>query len=157
MAEYRTAVKIHQAGSEYKESIIIEEWNVRIAIPTADGVLCPHFGNCQQFAFVDVDIDKKEIINIEMITPPPHQRGLLPAWINSQGCTLIIAGGMGMRANNMFQQSGIGVIAGAPPEKPEDLVMAYLEGTITGGSNPCDDPGFKSHGGHDCHNQKHRS
>jgi predicted Fe-Mo cluster-binding NifX family protein len=131
--------------------------NVRIAIPTADGVLCPHFGNCQQFVFVDVDLDKKEIINVEMITPPPHQPGLLPDWINSQGCTMIIAGGMGMRASRMFEQKGIGLVTGVPPGRPEDLVMAFLNGTIAGGINPCHDPDFKLHGGHDCHNRKQRS
>lgn len=130
---------------------------MRIAIPTAGGILCPHFGNCQQFAFIDVDPEKKEILKIEMVTPPLHQPGLLPVWINSQGCTLIIAGGMGMRASNMFMQNGIGVVTGAPAEKPEDLVMAFLNGSIASGGNPCRDPDFKSRGGHDCHNRKHRS
>lgn len=130
---------------------------MKIAIPTADGVLCPHFGNCQQFAFVDVDLDKREILNVEMITPPPHQPGLLPPWINSQGCTLIIAGGMGVRAINMFEQSGISVVMGVSPGKPEDLVMAYLNGIIVGGTNLCHDSDFKQNGGHDCHNRKNRS
>jgi len=129
---------------------------MRIAIPTTEGVLCPHFGNCQQFSFVDVDPEKKEILSMEMVTPPPHQPGLLPMWIKKQECNMIIAGGMGGRASSIFQQNGIEVVIGAPCEKPEDIVMAYFNGTLSTGGNFCDEPGFKKSGGHqDCgrHNE----
>ena len=37
---------------------------MKIAIPTANGKLCSHFGHCESFTFVDVDLSKKEIIEI---------------------------------------------------------------------------------------------
>ena len=42
---------------------------MRYAIPVSGGVLSPHFGHCEQFAFIDVDdatkaINKKEMISI---------------------------------------------------------------------------------------------
>ncbi len=111
---------------------------MKIAIPTAEGVLCPHFGHCQQFAVVDVDPDKKSIEGTEMLTPPPHEPGVLPAWLSRMGCNLIIAGGMGGRAVGMFQQNGVEVVIGAPVAKPEDIVAAYLNGTLTTGDNACD-------------------
>ncbi len=128
---------------------------MRIAIPTVGGILCPHFGHCQQFAFVDVDPEKKEILKTEMVVPPAHQPGALPVWIGQHGCNMIIAGGMGGRAIGMFQQSGINVVIGASPEKPEDVVMAYLNGTLTTDGNPCaDEPGFRQNGGHNCGGHK---
>lgn len=116
---------------------------MKIAIPTADGLLCPHFGQSRQFAIIDIDTEKKEIIKTEMITPPPHERGILPQWLSQMGCNLIIAGGMGGRAINMFEQKGIGVISGASPQKPEQVVMAYLNGGLITGGNLCDEPGFR--------------
>lgn len=123
---------------------------MRFAIPTADDMLCPHFGNCQQFAFIDVDEEKKEITKIEMVTPPPHQPGMLPEWIRQSGSQIIIAGGMGHRALAIFQSRGIEVISGAPVSSPENLVNNYLRGELQGGNNYCGQPGFKQSGGHDC-------
>jgi len=125
---------------------------MKIAIPTAEGRLCQHFGHCQQFAIIDVDTDKKEILKTEMMTPPPHEPGVLPGWLKQQGCTFIIAGGMGGRAIGMFGQYGIGVITGAPPQNPEDVVTAYLDGQLIAGGNPCtdDNPGFHQGGQGKC-------
>jgi len=126
---------------------------MKIAIPTADGILCPHFGHCQQFAIVDVNEETKEIIGTSMLIPPPHEPGVLPQWISQQGCSVVIAGGMGGRAMTMFGQSGITVISGAPAQKPEDIVLAYLNGELVTGGNLCDEPGFKKGGHTDCSNQ----
>jgi len=121
---------------------------MKIAIPTVDGILCPHFGHCQQFAVLNVDPETKLITESEMLTPPPHEPGVLPAWLSQMGCNIIIAGGMGGRAIDMFQRNGITVVMGAANEKPEEIVMAYLNGKLTTGANPCDDPAF--HGDKPC-------
>ncbi|MCK4606686.1 MAG: NifB/NifX family molybdenum-iron cluster-binding protein [candidate division Zixibacteria bacterium] len=115
---------------------------MKIAIPTVDGVLCPHFGHCQQFAVLDVDLETKSITKSEMLTPPQHEPGVLPAWLGQMGCNVIIAGGMGGRAIGMFEQSGIQVVIGASNKKPVEIVTAYLNGELTSGANPCDDPAF---------------
>ena len=121
---------------------------MKIAVPTADGVLCPHFGHCQQFAILDVDQETKTINNVEMMPPPPHEPGVFPKWLSEMGCTIIIAGGMGGRAISLFQESGVEVVMGAPSGKPEDIVMNYLTNDLSTGANPCDDPGF--HGDSPC-------
>lgn len=126
---------------------------MKIAIPTENGVLCPHFGHCQLFTIIDVDPDSKIIGKISTATPPPHDIGVLPAWLNELGCTHIIAGGMGGRAVALFQQNGMQVVIGAQALKPEDLVKAYLSNQLKTGSNYCDDPGFKLHGRGDCGNR----
>jgi len=121
---------------------------MKIAIPTVDGVLCPHFGHCQQFAVLDVDPETKTINKTEMLTPPPHEPGILPAWLSQMGCNVIIAGGMGGRAVDMFRQGGVEVVMGAPNGKPEEIIMDYLKNRLVTGANPCDDPSF--HGGKEC-------
>jgi len=68
---------------------------MKIAIPTVGGHLCPHFGHCEQFAMIEADTQKKEILNIDLLTPPPHEPGVLPRWLSEQGTDVIITGGMG--------------------------------------------------------------
>ena len=111
---------------------------MKIAIPLANGKLSMHFGHCERFALVDVDIDQKKIIKREDIDAPPHQPGLLPPWLAERGATAIIAGGMGQRAQGLFAQQGIQVVVGAPAETPEKLVADFLAGTLQPGENICD-------------------
>ena len=74
-----------------------------------------------------------------MLTPPPHEPGLLPHWLGKLGCDMIISGGMGGRAIGMFQQRGIGVVCGAPSQKPEEIALAYLRGELVTGNNSCEE------------------
>jgi len=111
---------------------------MRIAVPVVNGMLCMHFGHCEQFALVEVDDASKAITGTRYLAPPPHEPGVLPRWLHEQGADVIIAGGMGQRAQGLFSQSGIKVVVGAPAEKPEDVVSAYLAGTLEVGQNACD-------------------
>ncbi len=109
-----------------------------IAIPVAGERLCMHFGHCDQFALVEVDVETKAIRNTQHLTPPPHEPGVLPAWLHELGATAIIAGGMGQRARMLFEQNNIQVLIGAPAETPQALVEAWLSGTLQTGANLCD-------------------
>jgi predicted Fe-Mo cluster-binding NifX family protein len=111
---------------------------MKIAIPLAEGKLTMHFGHCERFALLEVDPAEKKILNREDIDPPPHQPGLFPPWLAQRGVTLVIAGGMGQRAQSLFQQHGIQVVVGAPVEPPEKLAADYLAGTLQAGENVCD-------------------
>ena len=111
---------------------------MRFAITTAGGKLCLHFGHCESFAIVDTDPDGKKAAAREFLTPPPHEPGVLPRWLAEQDVEVIIAGGMGARAQGLFAQNGIAVVVGAPQEAPEALVNAYLAGSLTTGDNVCD-------------------
>ncbi len=106
------------------------------AVPTASGMLCNHFGHCEQFAMVKVQDGK--VTGKEMVTPPPHEPGLLPKWIAQQGARVVIAGGMGKRAQDLFTEQGIEVVVGAPSASPERLVEQYLEHSLQTGVNTCD-------------------
>lgn len=100
--------------------------------------VCMHFGHCERFALVDVADNDGKATQTTLVTPPPHEPGLLPGWLHQQGVTLVIAGGMGQRAQQLFGQSGIQVVVGAPAETPDALVSAYGNGTLQCGGNTCD-------------------
>jgi len=111
---------------------------MKIAIPVTDGKLSAHFGHCEEFAVVDVDEQTKEIANVARLLPPAHEPGVLPKWLSDQKADVIIAGGMGQRAQQLFAQNNIKVVIGAPDQSPEELVSAYLNNTLETGSNICD-------------------
>jgi predicted Fe-Mo cluster-binding NifX family protein len=111
---------------------------MRIAIPLANGRLSMHFGHCDGFAMMDVDTEGKRILKRDDLDSPPHQPGLLPGWLAEQGASMIISGGMGSRAQELFSKHGIGVIVGAPADSPEAVVEAFLNGTLRLGGNACD-------------------
>jgi predicted Fe-Mo cluster-binding NifX family protein len=111
---------------------------MKIAIPVADGRVSAHFGHCEGFAILESDQEGKEIVGKSMHPAPPHEPGLLPRWLHDLGANVIIAGGMGQRAQQLFAQNGIAVVVGAPAETPEQLASAYLSGTLRAGENLCD-------------------
>jgi len=109
---------------------------MKFAIPLAEGKLTAHFGHCQEFALVEVE--GNVIKNKETLVPPPHEPGVLPKWLHDQGANVIIAGGMGARALDLFAQNDIKVIVGASALSPEELVKQYLDNTLQTGGNVCD-------------------
>jgi predicted Fe-Mo cluster-binding NifX family protein len=110
---------------------------MKIAVPTVQGRLCTHFGHCAQFCFVEVD-GQNRITGQQMLTPPPHEPGVLPKWLAENNVNVILAGGMGVRAQELLAQSGVKVVTGVQGNlTPEEAVTAYLNGTLQTGANAC--------------------
>ncbi len=109
---------------------------MRLAIPLAQGKLSLHFGHCDQLAIFE--IDNKKVIGRTDEVPPVHAPGVLPKWLHGMGVNVIIAGGMGQRAQQLFAQNEIEVVIGAQAGTPEELVSAYLQNTLATGENICD-------------------
>jgi len=85
-----------------------------------------------------VEVEDNQIKNKETRVPPPHEPGVLPKWLHDLGTNVIIAGGMGARALDLFAQNNIKVIVGASALTPEELVKLYLDKTLQTGVNVCD-------------------
>ena len=111
---------------------------MRYAIPVSGGMVSAHFGHCEQFALIDADEERREILSKEMVPSPGHQPGLLPEWLAEQGVSVVIASGMGSRAQSLFHQNRIEVIIGAFESDPEKAVLSYLDGKLATGDNICD-------------------
>jgi len=133
----RAFLSIADKTSEIKQEIKNRRSNtMKFAIPLADGKLTAHFGHCKEFALIDVEeniIKKKEIL-----VPPPHEPGVLPKWLHEQGVNVIIAGGMGNKAQVLFNEQDIKVVTGAQPLEPEELINSYLNDALVTGNNLCD-------------------
>lgn len=108
----------------------------KIAIPVSNGILSQHFGHSQHFALYEVS--NGEIKNQIILNAPPHQPGLLPKWLKEKGATDILAGGMGQRAIDLFNQSGINVYVGVPSKSADEIVIDFLDGKLTTNENLCD-------------------
>ncbi len=116
----------------------------RIALATNDDLgleatLSEHFGRCPFYTLVETE--GKEIGEVSTVANPffeAHgQVGQVPGFINSRGVEVMIAGGMGPRAVEFFEQFGIQPVTGASG-KVKAAVEAYLEGGLEGAA-PCSD------------------
>ncbi|MEJ2068347.1 MAG: iron-sulfur cluster carrier protein MrpORP, partial [Deltaproteobacteria bacterium] len=131
----KTDAAVTKATSQKKQNEK-EEAVMKIAIPIAEGKLTAHFGHAAEFAIVSVE--NREIKGKEVLTPPPHEPGVLPGWLHELGVSVIIAGGMGQRALGLFGDNGISVVTGAANLTPEELVKQYLTNSLVTGENVCD-------------------
>jgi len=111
---------------------------MRIAIPVVNGQLARHFGHCQEFMLFDVDSDSATVGDARSLQAPLHEPGLLPRWLKDHGVDVVIAGGMGRRAQDLFAQSGVEVVVGAVSDEPRSIVEEHLSGALAAGDNPCD-------------------
>ena len=115
-----------------------KEQSVKIAIPTDQGRLAQHFGRCPHVTLFSVS--GAEITDQQKLDMPPHEPGRFPTWLREQGADVVIAGGMGRRALELFAQAGIQVIVGAPPAPPAELMSDLLLGKLADGANVCSHP-----------------
>jgi len=111
---------------------------MRYAVPVTDGKLAAHFGHCSHFALFDVDETIMAIVSKEVIMSPGHEPGFLPAWLAEEGISVVIAGGMGSRAQDIFRENHIQVVIGVRSDDPEGIVLDYIKGTLEAGDNICD-------------------
>jgi predicted Fe-Mo cluster-binding NifX family protein len=111
---------------------------MRFAVPVTEGKVAAHFGHCSHFALFDVDEATKAIVKREVIPSPGHQPGLLPAWLAEEGVSVVIASGMGSRAQALFNEHRIEVVVGVLGDEPERAVLDYIKGELARGDNICD-------------------
>ena len=110
---------------------------MRYAVPVSGGATSAHFGHSEQFALFDVDDASRQITGKELIPSPGHQPGFLPEWLAEQGVSVVIASGMGSRAQGLFRQNRIEVVIGVLEDDPENAVLSYLDGKLATGDNIC--------------------
>jgi predicted Fe-Mo cluster-binding NifX family protein len=111
---------------------------MRYAVPVVEGKVAAHFGHCSHFALFDVDEATMAVVSKQIIPSPGHQPGLLPAWLAEEGVSVVIASGMGSRAQALFSESRIEVVVGVLGDDPEKAVLGYIKGELARGDNICD-------------------
>ena len=107
----------------------------RIAIPTADGVLYPHFGKAPQVTVFDIEDNK--IIDKQVLTSPEHAHGAMPRFLQGLDVTDVLCGGLGAGAVKLLNEMNINIHGGAPAIAVDDVLKKYLDGTIVYGDSSC--------------------
>ena len=69
--------------------------------------------------------------------PGNHKPGVLPQLLKEHGIELVIAGGIGQKAVDLFNRMGIKVITGASG-LIETVLSNYINGLLQDGGNICD-------------------
>ncbi len=116
---------------------------MKVAISTDSNFVSAHFGRCPSFTILE--IENKQIISKEVIDNPGHHPGFLPQFLKEKGVNAIIAGGMGQRAQMLFDESGIEAIMGISG-KIDEIAQQVASGTLQGGESLCNPGAGKGYG-----------
>jgi predicted Fe-Mo cluster-binding NifX family protein len=113
--------------------------NTRIAVsvedlPQGNTVVAGHFGRCTKFLVYEVN-DQRKVIKEDMYANPlqgGHGGAChLPAYVKEFNAGVIIAGGMGHKAVQQFNEFGIQVVT-APGVSVLEALQGFLNGEISG-------------------------
>lgn len=116
---------------------------IKIVFPTNDEIMVEeHFGHCAKFSAVTIEDGK--VINREIIPAPEHQPGVFPKFLGEQGANVIVTGGMGQRAVDLFHAQDIKVFLGATGTIEENL-KELMRGELISKGSAC----THEHGEHD--------
>ncbi|MFH1459415.1 MAG: NifB/NifX family molybdenum-iron cluster-binding protein [Candidatus Omnitrophota bacterium] len=116
---------------------------MKIAISTDGDLVSAHFGRCP--AFTIVEIEQNKIISSEILNNPGHHPGFLPRFLHEKGVQAIVAGGMGMRARELFSEVNIQTIMGISG-KVDNVIEAFINGKLEGGESLCSPGAGKGYG-----------
>jgi len=107
---------------------------MKIAVASENDMVTGHFGHCLNFNVFESDNDG--ISTSESIANPGHVPGFLPNFLNDMGVNVIISGGMGGGAVDIFNSKGIEVVVGASGPARE-AAEAYVKGMLTSTGSVC--------------------
>jgi len=108
---------------------------MKVALACDGQQVAPHFGRCEGYEIAEI-VDG-EVIERENVPNPGHERGQLPKMLNEMGVECIVAGGIGPRAQQFFDEFGIQTITGVSGSLNE-VIEALAWGRLTpGDDNAC--------------------
>lgn len=108
---------------------------MKIAVASEGNIVTEHFGHCEVFIIFTAENNK--IIKKEVVQNPGHKPGFLPNFLNDLGVNVIISGGMGGGAVEIFNEHGIIVVTGASGDA-ETATNSFLSGELKPGGGICD-------------------
>jgi predicted Fe-Mo cluster-binding NifX family protein len=107
---------------------------MKIAVASERDMVTEHFGHCTNFNIYESD--KNIITNSKSVSNPGHKPGFLPNFLNDMGVNVIISGGMGGGAVDIFNEKGIEVITGARGDA-KTAAEQYLQGSLKSTGSVC--------------------
>ena len=107
---------------------------MKIAVASMGNTVAQHFGHCE--TFIIFETEGKNIVSIDPVANPGHKPGFLPNFLADRGVKVIIAGGMGGGAVDIFNERDVEVIIGASGDA-KTAVEAYLAGNLHSTGSVC--------------------
>ena len=107
---------------------------MKIAVASENMMVTEHFGHCVNFNIYDVE--NNEIVKSGSIENPGHKPGFLPNFLNDLGVNVVISGGMGGGAIDIFNEKNIEVIVGTSGDA-KAAAVAYLQGELKSTGSVC--------------------
>ncbi|MDO4746532.1 MAG: NifB/NifX family molybdenum-iron cluster-binding protein [Bacillota bacterium] len=107
---------------------------MKIAVAAMGKEVAGHFGHCEQFIFFETADGK--ITSVEAVPNPGHRPGFLPNFLADNGAEVIISGGMGGGAVDIFNQRNVEVIVGVQGDA-QTAVETYLKGELVSTGSVC--------------------
>lgn len=107
---------------------------LKVAVASEGNMVTGHFGHCESFMIFTTEGDK--VTGVDDVPNPGHKPGFLPNFLADRGVNVIISGGMGGGAVDIFNERNVEVIIGAVG-KAEDAVAAYLKGSLKSTGSIC--------------------
>ncbi|SEW44717.1 NifB/NifX family molybdenum-iron cluster-binding protein [[Clostridium] fimetarium] len=115
---------------------------MKVAI-ASDGIMVSgHFGFCEGFTMYETE--NNQIANKSLVANPGHKPGFLPVFLKEQKADVIIAGGMGETAQNLFNEQGIEVVVGAQGLL-DDVIKQYMSGALKSTGSVCTEHTHEDH------------
>lgn len=112
----------------------MEMRNMKVAVAALGADVTEHFGHCERFLVFDIAGGK--IVKEESVPNPGHKPGFLPNFLADRGVNVIISGGMGGGAVDIFNERNVEVIVGAAGTA-KAAVESYLMGELQSTGSVC--------------------
>ncbi len=100
--------------------------------------LSGHFAHSDRFRIADIEsgkvirsVIKKNPYDFKDLSP-----GELPAYVKGLGADVLLVGGIGTRAVNIFEKDGVDIVYGLTVDG-ERALRDFLEGKLKKGKNEC--------------------
>ena len=84
---------------------------MKMAVACEGADVAGHFGHCENFTIFTTANGK--ILSSQVVPNPGHRPGFLPVFLHDLGINVIISGGMGGGAVEIFNEKDIKVMTGA--------------------------------------------
>ena len=107
---------------------------LKIAVASENKMVTEHFGHCESFMIFDTE--NNQIIKSETVANPGHKPGFLPNFLADRGVNVIISGGMGGGAVDIFNERNVEVIVGASGHA-KTAAEDYLKGVLKTTGSVC--------------------
>lgn len=107
---------------------------MKIAVASMGTTVAEHFGHCETFWVFNMDgeIVKSE----EKVANPGHKPGFLPNFLADLDVNVIISGGMGGGAVDIFNERGLDVVTGARGNAKEAAIN-FVNGSLISSGSIC--------------------